>query len=104
MVGRELMGELYSKQKRIVNTAMIESLKELTCYICGYHIVDVHHLNSKGSGGDDIENNLITLCRKHHSELHQIGLKKFSWKYPRIKEFLTKMNRFDLLDKIYEGK
>jgi 5-methylcytosine-specific restriction endonuclease McrA len=32
--------------------------------------LDVHHIQTRGSGGDDAVENLITLCRKHHSEAH----------------------------------
>lgn len=90
------------KTKRIENKELIKSIKEQSCLICNKSPVDVHHLTTKGAGGDDVESNLVPICRKHHSELHQYGLGKFSWKYPRIKEFLVKMKRFDLLDKIYK--
>ncbi len=28
--------------------------------------LDVHHITSKGAGGSDVKENLVTLCRKHH--------------------------------------
>ena len=31
---------------------------------------DVHHIHSRGSGGGDLEDNLICLCRKHHQDAH----------------------------------
>jgi hypothetical protein len=31
---------------------------------------DVHHIETRGSGGSDLPNNLICLCRKHHQETH----------------------------------
>ncbi len=31
---------------------------------------DVHHIDTRGSGGDDVPRNLICLCRKHHSAAH----------------------------------
>ena len=30
--------------------------------------LDPHHIKTKGSGGDDTKENLITLCRKHHDQ------------------------------------
>jgi hypothetical protein len=32
--------------------------------------VDVHHISSRGSGGDDTLENLICLCRRHHNKAH----------------------------------
>ena len=32
--------------------------------------VDCHHIETRGSGGDDVEENGITLCRHHHNEAH----------------------------------
>jgi hypothetical protein len=31
---------------------------------------DVHHIASRGSGGDDTFENLICLCRRHHNRAH----------------------------------
>lgn len=31
---------------------------------------DAHHITTKGSGGDDIYENMICLCRKHHNDAH----------------------------------
>ncbi|MEM4204717.1 MAG: HNH endonuclease signature motif containing protein [Candidatus Methanomethylicaceae archaeon] len=28
--------------------------------------LDVHHIHTRGAGGDDDPMNLITLCRRHH--------------------------------------
>lgn len=32
--------------------------------------LDVHHIQSRGSGGGDTKENLILLCRKHHAFAH----------------------------------
>lgn len=32
--------------------------------------VDVHHIKTRGSGGDDVRENMICLCRKHHEDAH----------------------------------
>ena len=39
-----------------------------------------HHLKTRGAGGKD-EKNLLPLCVKHHTEIHQIGKITFSGKY-----------------------
>lgn len=42
---------------------------------------DAHHWKTRGSGGTDALNNLAPLCRVHHVEVHQIGVKTFFRKY-----------------------
>ena len=37
--------------------------------------LDPHHIKTKGSGGDDTRENLITLCRKHHNEAQERKIK-----------------------------
>ena len=32
--------------------------------------LDAHHIKTKGSGGGDNPENLITLCRGHHNDAH----------------------------------
>ena len=91
---------LYGKPKRIEDESLLETIREMPCLICSKSPVDAHHMTSRGAGGGDTKDNLVPLCRKHHQEYHQIGISKFAWKYPRIKEWLTRHQRFDLLAKI----
>jgi hypothetical protein len=37
--------------------------------------VDCHHVETRGSGGDDVEENGITLCRRHHNAAHSGEIK-----------------------------
>jgi 5-methylcytosine-specific restriction endonuclease McrA len=76
------------KSKRIVNKTLIQVISKSACVVCGKHGVDVHHVKSKKSGGDDVYSNLMPLCREHHQEVHKIGLSKFSDKYPRARNWL----------------
>jgi hypothetical protein len=56
--------------------------------------LDGHHIISRGSGGDDVEENLITLCRWHHimaenhvikpEELQAILRRRFHYNYERL--------------------
>ena len=66
-------------KKRIVDQKLMKDMRELPCYVCGAPGPnDVHHIKSKGAGGDDTEQNLVTLCHKHHQELHQVGQLTFA--------------------------
>ena len=76
--------------KRIEDRSLLKSYHEKSCIACGSKPCDPAHIKSQGSGGLDLEWNLIPLCRKHHSEQHQIGWKKFSSKYLNVLLYLKK--------------
>jgi len=46
---------------------------------CNSDILHVHHIKKRSQGGDDIPENLITLCPKHHTmaERHEISPETF---------------------------
>jgi len=80
---------------RITNKELCESYREKPCVVCGtQNEVCGHHIRTKGSGGDDIEENLIPLCFQHHTEIHQIGLTRFCKKYSNAKWFILGMKWF----------
>lgn len=61
-------------------------IKFKVCCICGKKPSDLHHTQTIGMGADrrtydDSNNEKIQLCRQHHNEAHQIGVKEFSKKY-----------------------
>lgn len=42
------------------------------CAVCGDTNVEYHHWIPRSLGGLDIEDNILTLCPKHHGEFHSI--------------------------------
>jgi len=81
------------KSKRIINKELCKKYTSYNCLICGgNNLVSGHHIMSKGSGGHDIEWNLMPLCFNHHTEVHVCGLVKFSLLYDLVKVFLDKNN------------
>ena len=40
-----------------------------------------HHLKTRGAGGSDDYENIMPLCRKHHTEIHSSGKNRFVEKY-----------------------
>ena len=68
------------KVKRIVDAKAIERVRVYAHGICEYCgcacIVHVHHIKSKGSGGHDIEENLIALCTFCHDKAHKVRITK----------------------------
>lgn len=70
----------YPKKKRVVDEGVIARVRAKgycmlrgTC--CGG--LDVHHIRSRGSGGDDVEDNLILVCRCHHNRIHNGLVKRY---------------------------
>jgi 5-methylcytosine-specific restriction endonuclease McrA len=63
-------------------------LRELPCLVCFSRPSDVHHIKTRGSGGDDQEFNLANLCRRCHSRLHHIGQVTFASKEWRFMDHL----------------
>ena len=67
------------KKRRIFNRDTVEYLRNLRDGCCMISlgrpgkfgacqgVLDVHHIVNRGTGGDDVKENMITLCRKHHS-------------------------------------
>ena len=65
------------KTKRIVDKKLIKGKKH-DCEYCHKEncYTNKHHIKSKGSGGDDIDSNLIELCGECHRKVHDGIIKK----------------------------
>lgn len=60
-------------------------LSKKVCAVCG-RLGEIHHVDTIGMGRnrktvDDSKHRKICLCRKHHSEAHQIGMDAFEQNY-----------------------
>jgi len=76
---------MYQKKKRIKDEKLLEEFRNKPCEVCGHHgPSDPHHIISRGAGGDDTRDNLISLCRSHHTQIHAIGSSTFFNKYPHV--------------------
>lgn len=69
-----------------INRYLAGCIKHKVCCICGKKPSDLHHTQTLGMGADrriydDSNNEKIQLCRQHHNEAHQIGVKAFTEKY-----------------------
>lgn len=65
------------KNERKKNKKLIDD-KTHNCEYCGKKNcwTNKHHIKSKGSGGDDAEENLIELCGDCHRKVHDGIIKK----------------------------
>lgn len=79
------------KKKRVKNRKLMDSFHEMKCLACGFPGSDPAHVKTRGSGGDDIESNIIPLCRICHSYQHRIGWFRFFIKYPHVEQIVNEM-------------
>ena len=65
------------KNERKKNKKLIDNKKH-NCEYCGKEncYTNTHHIKSKGSGGDDTEDNLIELCGACHVKAHSGAISK----------------------------
>lgn len=63
----------------------MDTFHQMKCLVCFKSPCDPCHIKTRGSGGHDKPDNIIPLCRKHHTEQGQIGWKKFCDRNPIVK-------------------
>lgn len=71
------------KPQRTVNEKLLEFTKKRPCIVCSLSPCDPCHIRSVGSGGGDDPENIVPMCRQHHTEQHKIGWIRFLEKYPK---------------------
>lgn len=69
--------------KRIRDPKACSRYSGSACIICGKP-GDCAHIKSRGAGGDDTDNNMISLCRWHHRVQHAWGWPRFIDAWPEV--------------------
>lgn len=74
------------RKKREYKSTKVDGFRCVIANKCNYdHLyTDLDHVKPFGNGGSNKPHNLMPLCRKHHTEKHQIGIGKMSEKYPNF--------------------
>jgi hypothetical protein len=82
---------LVKKQKEKLNVLndFLELARQSHCVVCAKKPCDPDHIKTRGSGGGDSWDNIIPLCRRHHTERHAKGMKYMSDKYKGYHEALA---------------
>jgi len=62
----------------------------MCCVACGASGVALHHVRTRGSGGTNLDHNLMPLCQEHHNEIHLIGTSAMAYKFDGVDEWLFK--------------
>lgn len=74
-----------SRRKTSDSTLSRYRIKKPYCEICLNPKIEVHHIIFRSQGGPDSEENLISLCRKHHSLAHGHNPTKYRKIFQNIK-------------------
>lgn len=75
------------RPKRIVNKKLLKSYQGVPCVSCG-NGSNACHIESRGAGGDDVEDNLIAMCFICHRYQHDHGWSKLIEKHPHLEKIL----------------
>lgn len=94
--------DLLSNDKYFIYKSTINRV----CIICGATHADLAHYQAVGRGRDRNKinhygNKVLALCRKHHTEQHQIGMDTFNSKY-HLTDSWVEVN--DTLNKMLKGE
>ena len=60
------------KKIRTQDEKVLEEVRSNPCIVCGKKPSDPAHIKSRGAGGPDVPENLLPLCRIHHSTQLQV--------------------------------
>lgn len=96
---------MFEKRKRIENRSLLDAVARLPCLAnrCYGRGSDPHHVTTVKAGGDDVPENVMPLCRAHHTEWHKVGPGKMIEQYSNIERWLKQMGRFDVLERAKRG-
>ncbi len=81
--------------------SILKKIRAKPCVACGKPgPSDPDHIKTRGSGGDDSEDNLWPLCRMHHVVRHAKGLGYMIEMFPSCKKWLEDHGRIDVFERI----
>lgn len=85
---------MIEKPSRIKNLKLLEAVRKRNCEGCGKVSTkdnpnQAAHIRSRGAHGDDVEENLLSLCANCHIFQHAYGWKKFLAEKPFLRQTLA---------------
>ncbi len=86
----------FPKPKRKEDKKFLATFKHKPCLVCGKTPSEPDHIKTKGSGGGDVEGGVWPLCRQHHNERHNTGIRTFVLKYPALADWLERQAREEM--------
>ena len=62
------------------------AMEHLVCEACHGNAILPHHIRTRGAGGDDDKANLLSLCALCHRRIHSLGVQRFGFLYPKLRD------------------
>ncbi len=87
----------FPKAPRVQDPELLAVFRTFPCLACGRSPSDAHHITTKGAGGGDVPENLMPLCREHHTLWHQRGPGHMIRTFSRVRGWLEHWDRTDIL-------
>lgn len=75
---------MISKPTRTRDRALLDRFHRMTCRACFRKGCDPAHIITRGAYGDDVEWNVMALCRRCHTEQGAIGWWAFAAAYKSV--------------------
>lgn len=83
----------------MVDQDLLAKVRDLPCLACGRSPSDPDHVTSRGAGGGDVADNLLSLCREHHALRHSIGWAGMFNRFPSVMKWMIEHSRQDIIDR-----
>ena len=62
------------------------AMEHTVCEACRGDAELPHHVRTRAAGGDDDAANLLGLCTLCHRRIHSLGVRRFSFLYPALRD------------------
>lgn len=89
-----------AKPKRRSSPKLLAEVTRQPCLACGRTPSDPHHVTTRKAGGEDTPENVMPLCRAHHTEWHASGPGRMTEKYARVLKWLQDHGRSDIMERV----
>lgn len=88
----------FPKPVRLENPELLAAVRLQPCAACKRPgPSDPNHVRTRGAGGGDTADNVMPLCREHHTEWHAMGARTTAAKYYGVRDWLEAAGRWDVL-------
>jgi hypothetical protein len=66
------------------------AMEHTACEACHRDALLPHHIRTRAAGGDDDAMNLLGLCNECHRRIHSLGVRRFGFLYPALRDKMRK--------------
>ena len=93
---------MIEKPKRIIDKELLKKVSKQKCACYGPDCqgrIDPEHVTTRGAGGGDTIDNVMPLCRYHHTLKGQKGISYMIENFCDYRDWLNRHGRYDVIAK-----